>query len=164
RVPKMVAGDINAEVVGVRTGAAAFLRLVERYGLETFWACVERMFDHGEAVVRSYFERIPDGRYVGHGQVDDNGITSDPVAFEGGRLPRSVRGAARRGPGVQRRRHLRARLVGRPRAERRALGGRLPDTGRPGRLGPPRRRVQPDPPRRGGDSLLADRGVGVEEP
>src|SRR5919108_1512144 len=82
RVPKMVAGDINAEVVGVRTGAAGFLRLVERYGLDTFWACVERMFDHGEAVVRSYFERIPDGRYVGHGQMDDNGITSEPVPFE----------------------------------------------------------------------------------
>src|SRR5438105_11339847 len=28
RVPKMVAGDINAEIVGVRTGAAALLRVV----------------------------------------------------------------------------------------------------------------------------------------
>ncbi len=36
RVPKMVAGDINAEVVGVRTAASALLRLVERHGLETF--------------------------------------------------------------------------------------------------------------------------------
>jgi N-methylhydantoinase B len=36
RVPKMVAGDINGEVVGVRTGAAALVRLVERYGLERF--------------------------------------------------------------------------------------------------------------------------------
>src|SRR5438034_5556017 len=36
RVPKMVAGDVNAEVVGVRTAASAMLRLVERYGLETF--------------------------------------------------------------------------------------------------------------------------------
>src|SRR5436190_15164495 len=61
RVPKMVAGDVNAEVVGVRTGAAAFLRVVERYGLEAFSDSVERMFDHGEAVVRSYFEKIPDG-------------------------------------------------------------------------------------------------------
>ncbi len=34
RVPKMVAGDINAEVVGVRTGAAALVRVVGRYGLE----------------------------------------------------------------------------------------------------------------------------------
>src|SRR6476659_4785748 len=82
RVPKMVAGDINAEVVGVRTGAAALLRLVDRYGLETFEQSVERMFDHGEAVVRSYFEKIPDGRYVGQGVMDDNGITDDPVPFE----------------------------------------------------------------------------------
>src|ERR671939_210083 len=43
RVPKMVAGDINAEVAGVRTGAAGLLRVVERYGLETFRECVERM-------------------------------------------------------------------------------------------------------------------------
>ena len=33
-----------------------------------------------------------------------------------------------------------------------------------GALGARRRREQPDPPRRGGDALLADRGVGGEEP
>ena len=82
RVPKMVAGDINAEVVGVRTGAAALLRLVERYGLEDFGQSVERMFDHGEAVVRSYFEQIPNGSYVGQGRMDSNGITDDPIPFE----------------------------------------------------------------------------------
>jgi N-methylhydantoinase B len=82
RVPKMVAGDINAEVVGVRTGAAALLRVVERYGFEAFSESVERMFDHGEAVVRSYFERIPDGRYVGEGLMDSNGVTDDPIPFE----------------------------------------------------------------------------------
>src|SRR6266446_6947599 len=52
RVPKMVAGAINAEVVGVRTGAAGLLRIVERYGRETFTEATERMFDHGEQVVR----------------------------------------------------------------------------------------------------------------
>jgi N-methylhydantoinase B len=82
RVPKMVAGDINAEVVGVRTGAAALLRVVERYGLDTFRESAERMFDHGEAIVRNYFERIPDGRYVGHGEMDSNGITDEPVPFD----------------------------------------------------------------------------------
>jgi N-methylhydantoinase B len=82
RVPKMVAGDINAEVAGVRTGAAGLIRVVERYGLDTFRECVERMFDHGEAVVRSYFETIPDGRYVGRGMMDDNGLSDDEVPFE----------------------------------------------------------------------------------
>jgi N-methylhydantoinase B len=82
RVPKMVAGDVNAEVVGVRIGGAALLRVIERYGLDTFETSVERMYDHGEAVVRSYFDKIPDGRYVGHGVMDDDGISDDQVPFE----------------------------------------------------------------------------------
>lgn len=82
RVPKMVAGDLNAQVVCVRTGAAGLLRVVERYGLEKFRGSVERMFDHGEAVIRSYFEKIPDGRYVGHGMMDNNGLDDNPVPFE----------------------------------------------------------------------------------
>ena len=54
----------------------------ERYGLERFHESVERMYDHGEAVVRSYFEQIPDGRYVGRGEMDSDGITDDPIPFE----------------------------------------------------------------------------------
>jgi N-methylhydantoinase B len=82
RLATYVEGDINAEIVGVRTGAAAFIRLVERYGLERFGQSVERMFDHGEAVVRNYFEQIPDGRYVGYGEMDNDGISDDPIPFE----------------------------------------------------------------------------------
>jgi len=82
RVPKMVAGDINASVVGLRTGAAAFERVVRRHGTERFRHCVARIFDHGEAVVRSWFEQLPDGRYVGRGEMDSNGISDDPVPFE----------------------------------------------------------------------------------
>ena len=56
--------------------------LLERYGLERFGQSVERMFDHGEAVVRNYFEQIPDGRYVGYGEMDNDGISDDPIPFE----------------------------------------------------------------------------------
>lgn len=82
RVPKMVEGDLNAEVVAVRTGAAALLRVVERYGMKKFNSAVEHMFNHGEAVIRSYFKKIPDGRYVGQGMMDDNGVDNNPVPFE----------------------------------------------------------------------------------
>ncbi|MEZ5100921.1 MAG: hydantoinase B/oxoprolinase family protein [Thermoleophilia bacterium] len=82
RLATFVEGDINAEVAGCRTGAAAFVRLVERYGVERFEESVERMFDHGEAVVRSYLEQIPDGRYVGKGVMDSDGITDDEIPFE----------------------------------------------------------------------------------
>lgn len=82
RLPKMVAGDINAEVAGVRIGARELVRLVQRYGLETFHDSVERMFDHGEAVMRAYIEQVPDGRYVGRGEMDDDGISDEPIPFE----------------------------------------------------------------------------------
>jgi N-methylhydantoinase B len=82
RVPKMVAGDVDANLVGLRTGAVAFVEVVERYGLETFRESVERMFDHGEAIMRSYLEQLPDGRYTGHGVIDDNGVEPDEIPFE----------------------------------------------------------------------------------
>ncbi|MDE0306411.1 MAG: hydantoinase B/oxoprolinase family protein [Albidovulum sp.] len=82
RVPKMVAGDINAQVAGVLAGKRELLRVVERYGLEKFHECVEAMFDHGEAIVRQYFEKIPDGRYVGQGEMDNNGVDEHRVPFE----------------------------------------------------------------------------------
>jgi N-methylhydantoinase B len=82
RMPKALAGDMNAEIVGCKAGAAALLRVVERYGLPRFNACVERMYDRGEAVVRRYIQDIPDGRYVAQGQLDSDGITDDPVPFE----------------------------------------------------------------------------------
>ena len=82
RVPKYVVGDVEALVVAVRAGAAALCDVVDRFGLEDFDACVERMYDHGEAVVRGYFEKIPDGRYVAHGMMDNNGVDTDTIPFE----------------------------------------------------------------------------------
>jgi N-methylhydantoinase B len=81
RVPKLVAGDLQAEIVGVRTGAAAFTELIEKHGEDVFWASVARMFAHGERVVRSYFAEIPDGVYTASGELDDNGVDTDRVPF-----------------------------------------------------------------------------------
>jgi N-methylhydantoinase B len=82
RVPKAVAGDINAELVGVGTGVRALLEVVARHGLSAFRGAVERMFDHGEATVRSYFAQLPDGVYRARGVLDDDGVGPDPVPFE----------------------------------------------------------------------------------
>ena len=82
RVPKMIAGDLNAEVVGVRTGARAFRQVFERFGGTVFRDCVEAMFDHSERMVRSYFEKIPDGRYAGMGELDDSGVSREAIPFE----------------------------------------------------------------------------------
>jgi N-methylhydantoinase B len=78
----MVLGDIAAETASVRVGAEGLSRLVARHGPDEFWAAVERMFDHGEAVVRKFFAEIPDGRYVGRSVMDDNGLDDRPLPIE----------------------------------------------------------------------------------
>jgi N-methylhydantoinase B len=82
RIPIAARGDLHAQVVGARIGAAALVRIVERFGLEVFRKSVEAIFAHSEAKVRAYVESIPDGRYVGHGVMDSNGNADDPIPFE----------------------------------------------------------------------------------
>jgi N-methylhydantoinase B len=40
------------------------------------------MYAAGEAIVRSWFERLPDGRYVGRGEMDSDGVSEERVPFE----------------------------------------------------------------------------------
>jgi N-methylhydantoinase B len=82
RMPNEVIGDMNAQIAGARVGVNELLRLVERFGMEVFRECVERMFDHGEAIARRTIEQIPDGRYVARAMMDDNGLDQEPVHFE----------------------------------------------------------------------------------
>jgi N-methylhydantoinase B len=82
RLPVALQGDLNAEILAVKMGGTALLRLIERHGIDTFRTSVERMFDHGEAVMRTFLERIPDGRYVQMGAMDSNGVTDELIPFE----------------------------------------------------------------------------------
>lgn len=82
RMPDAVAGDMAAQVTGCRVGTDRFQEVVARFGIETYSAAVEDMFDHGDRVIRSYFEKIPDGRYVAQGQMDSNGVEPGHVRFE----------------------------------------------------------------------------------
>lgn len=82
RVPLLVLGDVRAQAAGVHAGAVELVRVIERFGLDAFCAHVEHMLDHGEALVRSYFENIPDGRYSARELMDSDGLHDEPVPLE----------------------------------------------------------------------------------
>src|SRR5207248_923889 len=63
---------------GDRVGYAA----IQAHWLERFDEAVAAMYDHGEALVKEWFARLPQGRYIGRGEMDSNGVTDDPVPFE----------------------------------------------------------------------------------
>lgn len=82
RMPKEVLGDMNAQVASARVGVNELIRLVERFGLQIVRDCVERMFDHGEAIARRTIEKIPDGMYKAQAKLDDNGLDQEIVYFD----------------------------------------------------------------------------------
>ena len=82
RVPKAIIGDLNAQLNGVKAGAKALQRIVNKYGFETFENSVIKIYEYGEKLVRKTISKIPDGTYSGWGQMDSNGVDKDPVKFK----------------------------------------------------------------------------------
>ena len=81
RLPSALLGDLNAQIFAGKTGNAAFSRLCLRHTRPVFDAAVDDMFDHGERVIRGAIARIPDGRYTGHGLMDNNGLDDVEIPF-----------------------------------------------------------------------------------
>ncbi|MEJ0040288.1 MAG: hydantoinase B/oxoprolinase family protein [Gammaproteobacteria bacterium] len=84
RFRKAVEGDLNAQVASCHVGSRELLRVIERFGKATFESCVERMFDHGEHLVREAIRRIPAGTYRATCHMDSNGVDDLPIEFEVG--------------------------------------------------------------------------------
>ena len=82
RAPQAVEGDVMAEIASCRAGLGELIRIVDRFGLQVFTDCVERMYDHGEAMTRDFIRQIPDGVYRATGHLDNDGIDDEPISFE----------------------------------------------------------------------------------
>jgi N-methylhydantoinase B len=82
RLPVALEGDLSAQIAAATLGLEGLYALLDRFGRDVLEGCVERMFDHGEAVVRAFFAEIPDGRYVGRTVMDDNGVTDERVPVD----------------------------------------------------------------------------------
>jgi N-methylhydantoinase B len=82
RIPDFLTGDLNAQVVGVRTGATALTQLIARYGMPAFRVSLQRMYDLAEQHVRASLSMVPDGRYVGTGQMDSDGVHEGAIPFD----------------------------------------------------------------------------------
>jgi N-methylhydantoinase B len=79
RMPNETVGSILAGVGAVQAASRKLVALVEKHGIETYYATVDALLDHGERVARGVVETIPDGTYVYEDHLDGNGITADPV-------------------------------------------------------------------------------------
>jgi len=70
RVSDLVVGDMEAQIAACHIGAARFVELLERYGIETVRNACEDLFDYSERLMRRQIAAIPDGDYAAEGFVD----------------------------------------------------------------------------------------------
>ena len=68
RLPKLVVGDLEAQVAAARLGVDRIARARGRFGLETVRAASEQLMDLSEQVLRREIEALPDGTYEARGR------------------------------------------------------------------------------------------------
>jgi len=74
RFPKMVLGDVAAQLAACFLGSDLVVQLINKYGFETVRAAIEISWSHSENVAREAIREIPDGVYVGRSFLDDDGV------------------------------------------------------------------------------------------
>lgn len=82
RLPEMVSGDMRSQIAAVTNADRAFVRLLEKYGSDTFRAFVEEMHDKSEAMMRAEIRAIPDGEYSFTDYVDGLGENPEPIILQ----------------------------------------------------------------------------------
>jgi N-methylhydantoinase B/oxoprolinase/acetone carboxylase alpha subunit len=73
RTETMNRGDMNAMLAACQLGRARFLRLVQRYGVDTVMSAGYDWMDYSERMLRAEIAKIPDGEYPAPtGWLDDD--------------------------------------------------------------------------------------------
>ena len=73
RTETMNRGDMNAMLAACQLGCDRFLRLVQRYGVDTVMSAGYDWMDYSERMLRAQIEKIPDGEYKAPtGWLDDD--------------------------------------------------------------------------------------------
>jgi N-methylhydantoinase B len=71
RSPEMRSGDLKAQIAGNVTGERRMLELIERYGIATFDAAVERFLNESERRMRTALRELREGTYAAEDFLED---------------------------------------------------------------------------------------------
>lgn len=82
RLPAETVGNVLAGAGSLRAGGRKLAAIAEKYGIDTYYAAVDELLDHGERSAREALARIPDGVYVYEDYMDDNGVEQEPVKLK----------------------------------------------------------------------------------
>ena len=79
RTPVERAGDLDAQVAALHTGATRLLEIAERRGTDETLAAMDALIAYADRLVEAGLGQIPDGVYEGEDIIEDDGFGSGPV-------------------------------------------------------------------------------------
>jgi N-methylhydantoinase B len=82
RAKKEVGGDLRAQISANEIGTRRLTQLWDRYGTQTVSFYIEKLIEYSEQRVLAELCRLPQGSFEGEDQLDDDGVTSEPVHFK----------------------------------------------------------------------------------
>ena len=82
RVPDLVVGDLQAQVVSCSVGARGYEELFARYGRDEMHAYIAELHDYAESLARAEISEIPDGTYRFTDHIDGLGAEPETIVFE----------------------------------------------------------------------------------
>jgi N-methylhydantoinase B len=74
RVPDRVFGDLRAQLAACHIAETAFLRLLERHGVEQVGNWMRELIDYTERMTRAAVRALPDGEWSFEDWIDDDGV------------------------------------------------------------------------------------------
>lgn len=91
RTPEERAGDLDAQLAALHTGARRLRELVGRHGRSRVGTAMDALIAYGDRLVAAGLERIPDGTYEAEDFMDDDGVGTRSVPI---RVRLSIRAGA----------------------------------------------------------------------
>lgn len=77
RFPEMLMGDIEAQLGGCLMGKGMVKEIAHKYGVRSFHAAVQAMWDQSDKSMRAILRSAPDGTYKASAYLDNDGIDLD---------------------------------------------------------------------------------------
>jgi N-methylhydantoinase B len=79
RSPREREGDLTAQIAACRTGERRVVESVAKYGLATILTYCGHLLEYSHRMMRALLRDIPDGTYRAVDDLDDDGISTQPV-------------------------------------------------------------------------------------
>jgi N-methylhydantoinase B len=79
RMPDAIIGDMEAQVAGLRVAAKRVVRVIEKYGIQTYEETIRKMMSDGEELARIRLKQIPHGTFRAKDFLDEGGPNDEPL-------------------------------------------------------------------------------------